>query len=108
MNDKTPKILLCNCAKTMTVDGAAIGAALGGNALAVHTQLCRTDIAAYEAALGGDQRLLVACTQEAPLFSEVAAEAQAGSDVAFGPVENGGIGRHVPRLWRRTDGAGRG
>ena len=83
MNDKTPKILLCNCAKTMTVDGAAIGAALGGDTLAVHTQLCRTDMAAYETALGGGGALLVACTQEAPLFSEVAGEAQADSNVGF-------------------------
>ena len=83
MNDKTPKILLCNCAKTMTVDGAAIGAALGRDALTVHTQLCRTDIAAYETALGGDEPLLVACTQEAPLFSEVAGEARPDADVAF-------------------------
>ena len=83
MNDKIPKILLCNCAKTMAVDGDAIGAALGGDALAVHTQLCRTDMAAYETALGGGGPLLVACTQEAPLFSEVAAEAQADSNVGF-------------------------
>ncbi len=86
MNEKSPKILLCNCAKTMTVDGAAIGAALGRDALAVHTQLCRTDIAAYETALGDDQPLLVACTQEAPLFSEVAAEARPGNEVAFANI----------------------
>jgi ferredoxin len=83
MNDKKTKILLCNCAKTMSVDGAAIGTALGDNALVVHTQLCRTDIAAYETALDGDEPLLVACTQEAPLFSEVAAEAQAGGNIDF-------------------------
>lgn len=86
MNDKKTKILLCNCAKTMSVDGTAIGAALEGDALAVHTQLCRTDMAAYEAALGDGGPLLVACTQEAPLFSEVAADAQAGSDVAFANI----------------------
>lgn len=83
MTDKTPKILLCNCAKTMSVDGAAIGTALGGDALAVHTQLCRADVAAYEAALAGDQPLLVACTQEAPLFSEIAAEAAANVPVDY-------------------------
>ena len=83
MTDKTPKILLCNCAETMHVDGAAIGATLGQDGLAVHTQLCRTDIAAYEAALGEGGPLLVACTQEAPLFSEVAADAQAGGNIAF-------------------------
>jgi ferredoxin len=86
MNDKKTKILLCNCAKTMSVDGAAIGAALGSDPLAVHTQLCRTDMAAYETALGDDQPLLVACTQEAPLFSEVAAEAQTSCDVAFANI----------------------
>ncbi|HSG95466.1 MAG TPA: 4Fe-4S ferredoxin, partial [Afifellaceae bacterium] len=83
MNDKKTRILLCNCAKTMSVDGAAIGAALGDEVLAVHTQLCRTDIADYETALGDGGPLLVACTQEAPLFSEIAAEAQAENKVDF-------------------------
>ncbi len=74
MDARKRRILLCNCAKTMEVDGRAIGTALGGDAIPVHSQLCRGEIEAFQTALG-DGELLVACTQEAPLFRELAEEA---------------------------------
>ena len=40
--------------------------------LAVHTELCRSQVAAFEAALAVGRGPDVACTQEAPLFREVA------------------------------------
>jgi ferredoxin len=39
-------------------------------------QLCRAELARVQEALAGDEPVLIACTQEAPLFSELAAEAQ--------------------------------
>jgi len=71
------KPLLCSCAGTMEVDGKAIGKALGLGELPVYRQLCRADVGAYEAALAAGEPLLVACTQEAPLLSEIAGEAGA-------------------------------
>ncbi|MEW5961934.1 MAG: 4Fe-4S dicluster domain-containing protein [Pseudomonadota bacterium] len=74
---KTPEdtLLVCNCQRTMHVDGDAIGRALGRpEALAVHSELCRGGLAAFERALEGGRRVHVACRQEAPLFREVAAE----------------------------------
>lgn len=66
-------LLVCNCQRTMTIDGAALAKALGRDgALTVHTELCRGQIAAFEAALAAGQPVHVACTQEAPLFREVA------------------------------------
>lgn len=68
----------------MTVDGGAIGAALGGDAPPVHRQLCRAEIGSYEAALAAGGPLLVACTQEAPLFDEIAEAADPpGGDISF-------------------------
>lgn len=67
----------------MEVDGDAIAAALGRAPIAVHGALCRGGIEAYRAALGESGELLVACTQEAPLFREVAAEAGADTSLAF-------------------------
>lgn len=49
----------------MPLDGERLG-------VPVHRQLCRAELETYEAALGAD--LVVACTQEAPLFAEVAEE----------------------------------
>jgi ferredoxin len=82
MSAQKPRVLLCNCAKTMEVDGAAIGAALACGAIQVHSQLCRSEVAAYQTALAeGD--MLVACTQEAPLFRELAEEAGSASELTF-------------------------
>jgi ferredoxin len=69
------KPLLCSCAGTMQVDGKAIGEALGLGELPVYRQLCRADVSAYEAALADGEPLVVGCTQEAPLFGEIAEEA---------------------------------
>ncbi len=79
MSDKAktkPTCLICNCERTMALDGATISAALGREApLKVHSHLCRTEVASFEASLEGSDNLLVACTQEAPLFSEIAEDA---------------------------------
>ena len=77
------QLLVCNCEKTMQIDGAALGTALGkGEQLQVFSQLCRRQIEHFEAALDGDQPVLVACTQEAPLFGELAAERNV-DDIGF-------------------------
>lgn len=75
MNQEVPRRLVCNCEKSMSLDDKAIAAALGDDDLHVHSQLCRSEIASFEAALGEGRRLCVACTQESPLFSEIAEEA---------------------------------
>ena len=69
-----PRILICNCEKTMTLDGDAIGQALGQDSLKVHTNLCRRDLQQFENEAAKDGEILVACTQEAPLFQEVMEE----------------------------------
>ncbi|WP_157014755.1 4Fe-4S dicluster domain-containing protein [Mesorhizobium xinjiangense] len=69
------RLLVCNCEKSMTVRGPTIAHAFGAEDLRVHTQLCRSEIAEYEKALEGGEPLCVACTQESPLFSEIAEEA---------------------------------
>ncbi len=67
--------LVCNCQRTMAVDGALLAKAVGSaKPLAVHSELCRGGIAAFESALATGGPLHVACTQEAPLFREVATE----------------------------------
>ena len=82
MDAEKKRIFLCNCAKTMQVDGRAIAAALGCEAIPVNTQLCRAEVGAYQAALG-DGDILVACTQEAPLFRELAEEAGSAAALTF-------------------------
>ena len=89
MELKGRRLLVCNCETTMPLDqdrlAKACRAAGAEGELTLNSQLCWAQLGNFEAALGGD--LLVACTQEAPLFAEVAAEqkpeAEAGPSVAF-------------------------
>jgi ferredoxin len=75
IQDKTLK--LCSCNGTMKLDAGALAAALKlGAPVPVHTELCRREAAKFQGALG-EPELLVACTQEAALFSELAAESKA-------------------------------
>lgn len=76
------RILLCSCFKSMELGGAA--AALSGQLAApLCSQLCRDEVGTYEAALGEGKPLIVACTQEAPLFSEIAEDMERPELVSF-------------------------
>ncbi|MDH4190203.1 MAG: 4Fe-4S binding protein [Betaproteobacteria bacterium] len=81
IQDKTLK--LCNCNGTIRIDAKALGTALKrSQPLQIHTELCRKEAAAFHAALG-EEALLVACTQEAPLFAELAASAESHAELGF-------------------------
>ncbi len=77
------ELLVCNCEATMTVDGSSLARGLGSEQpLRVHSQLCRRQLAAFEAALDGAAPIAVACTQEAPLFRELA-QGKLRDDITF-------------------------
>jgi heterodisulfide reductase subunit A-like polyferredoxin len=81
LQDKTIK--LCNCNRTMALDAQALAKALKtGAPLKVHSELCRKEAAAFQGALN-ESELLVACTQEAPLFSALAEESGSKSELRF-------------------------
>jgi ferredoxin len=61
--------LICTCEGTMALPPETLGAT-GKPA----TQLCRAQLDHFRAALGEFAEITVACTQEAPLFAEVAEE----------------------------------
>jgi ferredoxin len=70
LDGKTLKV--CSCNRTMALDAKALAAALkSGEALTVHDELCRKDAGAFQKAVGGADDVIVACTQEATLFSEL-------------------------------------
>src|SRR5512140_1722237 len=74
---------LCNCNRSMALDAAALARALKlGAPPTIHSELCRREIGAFnEAMQGGD--CLVACTQEAPLFAQLAEQASAEHELKF-------------------------
>ncbi len=76
LESKTLKV--CSCNRTVALDAKALAAALKlGEPLSVHHQLCRKDTGAFQAALGQSEDVIVACTQEAVLFGELAAASSA-------------------------------
>jgi ferredoxin len=81
LQDKTIK--LCSCNGTMALDAKALAAALKqGTPLTVNTELCRREAGLLQSALG-EPEVLVACTQEAALFSELAQAAEAKGKLDF-------------------------
>lgn len=78
-------VLVCSCEASMPLDEGALARACQGAALSSHRQLCRAELARFQKALGGagEAGLLVGCTQEAPLFGDLAAEAGYEGPLAF-------------------------
>ncbi|HXI35948.1 MAG TPA: 4Fe-4S dicluster domain-containing protein, partial [Burkholderiales bacterium] len=76
LEGKTLKV--CSCNRTLALDAKALAEALqSGAPLTVHHELCRKDAGAFQAALGSADDVIVACTQEATLFRELAGESTA-------------------------------
>lgn len=84
MTQQSRKLLLCNCNRTMRLDGKAVAGALGlDSAPPVNSELCRRHVAAFEAAAKSGEDMIVACTQEAPLFRELHEEFKGTGDLRF-------------------------
>jgi len=68
----------------MSLDAEAIARALGlDHVPATNTQLCRAQLDNFRELIEGGGPFVTACTQEAPLFSEVLAEHADAPEVAF-------------------------
>ena len=83
MADRPPKILICSCDDTMPLDGEALKRSCrNAEVLSAH-QLCRAELEKFRAAAAAGEPLLVGCTQEAPLFAELAGD---DADIAFANI----------------------
>ncbi|MEK9723170.1 MAG: 4Fe-4S dicluster domain-containing protein [Rhodospirillaceae bacterium] len=76
------KFLVCTCEGTMAIDPDALAKVFGAKADPI-SQLCRAQLEVFEHAVAGSNEVLVACTQEAPIFLEAAGELDAGTGVRF-------------------------
>lgn len=71
MNGAKSRLLICSCEKTMPLDAPAIARGCAAN-MTQANQLCGLDLGQFKTALADGEQITVACTQEAPLFKEVA------------------------------------
>ncbi len=87
MEMRGKRVLVCDCDFTMPLEAAALTRAcqaVGAEGKAeVNTQLCRAQLGNFQRAVIGQQPVVVACTQEAPLFAELATEDNPEAELAF-------------------------
>ena len=90
MSIRDKNLHLCTCNNTMPLDADALARALElAGPLPLHTQLCQKELAAFSGHAGGD--VVVACTQEAQLFGDVAEEGGKTQTIRFVNIrETGG------------------
>ncbi|MES2538945.1 MAG: 4Fe-4S binding protein [Pseudomonadota bacterium] len=90
----TSTFKVCNCNRTMPLDaaaGASLGAALGTGALPIATELCRREVGSFLSAMDGVDDVVIACTQEQTLFSELAQQKNTVAPIRFVNIrETGG------------------
>ncbi|MDO9193250.1 MAG: 4Fe-4S binding protein, partial [Undibacterium sp.] len=89
---------ICSCNKTMSLDaqsGEVLKKVLGADSLTVSDMLCRREVASYLDVIKGVEDVVVACTQERALFSELAQQSVA-------PIKFINIREHAG--WSRESG----
>src|SRR3954453_13224851 len=77
------EILICSCEDTMRLDAEAVGRGCAGASVSTARHLCRAEIERFRDAARNGEPLIVGCTQEAPLFSEPAAEIKMSAPLTF-------------------------
>src|SRR5262245_31923343 len=83
MADERRSILICSCEGSMPIDAEGIRRGCRAGEITTAHQLCCAELDKFRVAVTAGMPLTVACTQEAPLFDEVAAEvASAGASDA--------------------------
>src|SRR5947199_10654249 len=83
MADRPRNILICSCEDTMPLDTEAVRRGCRGTQVSTACQLCRAELDKFRTAAASGAPLTVGCTQEAPLFSEVASE---GADIRYANI----------------------
>ena len=82
MAERPRNILICSCEDSMPLDAGAVRRVCRDSVVVEGRQLCRAELERFRKAAGGGEPMVVACTQEAPLFTEVAPD----SDITFAKI----------------------
>lgn len=76
MAENKRQIVVCSCEDTIPLDVDVLKRSCGGPEIVAGRQFCRAELDRFRALSPGDGELIVACTQETPVFEEAAAEAE--------------------------------
>lgn len=80
---KDTRYALCNCNQTSALDDAALRKTLDDSTLIAGRALCRQEAGRVQALLQDSSSLVIGCTQEAPLFAELAQAANFSAPLRF-------------------------
>ncbi len=83
MAERPRNILICSCEDTMPLDGEAVRRVCRGSTVIEGRQFCRAELERFRKAAAGGDPIVVACTQETPLFDEVAGEIADSGAISF-------------------------
>jgi ferredoxin len=83
MADPTQRAAICSCEDSMPLDGGAIARGCKRTDITRARHLCRTQLDLFRRLAGKDGELVIGCTQEAPLFAEIAAEERLPAHLSF-------------------------
>jgi ferredoxin len=72
MAERPQTIVLCSCDDTMPLDTDSVRRGCRGAKVEIAGQLCRAEVGRFRATMAAGGPLTIGCTQEAPLFAEVA------------------------------------
>jgi ferredoxin len=91
MPDSPRNVLICSCEDTIPLDGEAVRRGCRGARVTTARQLCRSELDRFRVAAVAGIPLVVGCTQEAPLFAEVAGGQGGRADIRYANIrETGG------------------
>jgi len=76
-------ILICSCEDTVPLDGETVRRACRASVVIEGRQFCRTELERFRKAAANGGGVTIACTQEAPLFEEVAGEIERAGTINF-------------------------
>ncbi len=93
------QVLVCDCEATVDLDGHRLAKACGVDGeIDINTQLCRAQMENFQRAVADGQPMVVACTQESPLFQETALETNADTTITYTNIrENAGWSAEADR-----------
>jgi ferredoxin len=83
MAERPRQILICSCEDSMPLDGAAVRRVCRDSVVVEGRQLCRAELGRFRKVAAGGDPIVVACTQEAPLFNAVADEIEGSGPITF-------------------------
>ncbi|MBS3647646.1 4Fe-4S binding protein [Pseudaminobacter sp. 19-2017] len=84
--DKPRKVFVCSCERSMPGFGDSVARGCKNAQIQSGDQLCGAELDRVRSALSAGEAVTIACTQQAPLFREVAEDIGFSGDLAFANI----------------------